>query len=200
MAWMNLEPALAAAREALAGRDPREMAAKSGAGWDGAVFSVPFLGTTYKLTYPDGELAADSPELDLSGRILIIHYLAKAAGPLPGGRLMSFQELPGGFLYAGPFAGRAVQPLVRAFGEAGGALLAAGEALGGRPVPMGDAAVELPALPLVPLTLLVREGDEEFPASGNILFDGSVSHHLSTEDCVVLAETAVRRLVAAKTA
>ncbi len=198
MAWMNLAPALAAARETMRGRDPGEMAGNSGTVYDGGVFSVPFLGTTYKLTYPDGELAEGSPELDLGGRILILHYLAGATGLVPNGRLISFQELPGGMLYAGPFAGRAVGPLTRAFGDRPGDLPAAGAALGGRPVRLGDAAVELPVLPLVPLTMVIREGDEEFPAGGNILFDASTPVHLSTEDCVVLAETAVRRLRAVK--
>ena len=198
MAWMNLAPALAEARQAFAGRDPGEMARNSGAAYDAGIFSVPFLGTTYKLTYPQGELAEGSPQLDLGSRILVLHYLVKATGLVPGGRLVSFQELPGGFLYAGPFAGRAVQPLTRAFGDSGAALLAAGAALGGRAVSMGDAGVELPALPLVPLTMVIWQGDEEFPASGNILFDASAPVHLSTEDCVVLAETAVRRLRAAK--
>ncbi|HUW64175.1 MAG TPA: DUF3786 domain-containing protein [Spirochaetia bacterium] len=199
MAWMNLAPAMAGAREAFAGRDPGEMARNSGTVYDGCgVLSVPFLGTTYKVSYPEGVFVAEGPEPDLGSQILILHYLTGATGLVPGGRQVSFKELPSGFLYAGPFAGRAVQPLTRAFGEAGGALLAAGAALGGRSVQLGDVAVELPALPLVPLTLIIWLGDEEFPAGGNILFDATAPVHLSTEDCVVLAETAVRRLRAVK--
>jgi len=194
MPWMNLAPAAAAAREAFAARDPRQMAAAAGCAYGGdGVFSVPFLGATHKLSYPEGTLVGDG-ELDEAGRILLLHYLCGATGLPPAGRLVSFKELPGGFLYAGPFAGRALQPLVRAFGTEGGALLEAGAALGGRPVNLGDVAVEVPALPLVPLTMVVWLGDEEFPAGGNILFDATAAVHLSTEDCVVLAETAVRRL------
>jgi len=190
---MNLGPAAAAAREALACRDPYRMAAAAGCPYDDGVFAVPFLGTTYRVGYPTGEVLGGG-ELEEAARILVLHYLCGATGEPLGGRLVSFKELPGGFLYAGPFAGRALQPLVRAFGTRGEELLRAGAALGGRPVSLGDVAVEVPALPLVPLTMVIWLGDEEFPASGNILFDSTAGVHLSTEDCVVLAETAVRRL------
>ncbi|MDI6632634.1 MAG: DUF3786 domain-containing protein [Thermoanaerobacteraceae bacterium] len=40
-------------------------------------------------------------------------------------------------------------------------------------------------------------GDEEFPASGGVLFDATVSGYLSTEDCVVLAQAGVSALRAA---
>lgn len=199
MAWMNLAPALAAARKAFAGRDPEEMARNSGAVYDGCGgLSVSFLGASYRVSYPEGTFATDGCEPDDESRILVLHYLSGATGIIPGGRLVSFKELPGGFSYAGPFAGRAIGPLTRAFGSDAQLLIAAGRALGGSPVQMGDAAVELPALPLVPVTMVVWLGDDEFPAGGNILFDATVGAHLSTEDCVVLAETVVRRLRAHK--
>jgi len=38
------------------------------------------------------------------------------------------------------------------------------------------------------------EGDEEFPPSGNILFDASAGSHFATEDFAVLASVVVYAL------
>jgi hypothetical protein len=116
---------------------------------------------------------------------------------LPRGEKISFKELPDGFIYNAPFSQRVIRPLVAAFGSEPQLLLQAGMGLGGTAVPFGDAAVEVPALPRVPLTFIIWGGDEEFPASGGVLFDATVSGYLSTEDCVVLAQAGVSALRAA---
>jgi hypothetical protein len=54
--------------------------------------------------------------------------------------------------------------------------------------------VRLEALPRVPLAAILWRGDDEFPPTGNLLFDASVTHYLPAEDMVVLAGTAVGRL------
>ena len=63
---------------------------------------------------------------------------------------------------------------------------------------LGDVGVKIQAFPFVPLALVLWRGDAEFPAEGSILFDASVSKYLPVEDTVILAETAVWKLVKAK--
>jgi hypothetical protein len=48
---------------------------------------------------------------------------------------------------------------------------------------------------MVPVTLVLWGGDEEFPARGNILFDDTISGYLSTYDITVLCDAIVWRLV-----
>jgi hypothetical protein len=51
-------------------------------------------------------------------------------------------------------------------------------------------------LPAVPLQLILWEGDDEFPAEANILFDKTIGRILSPEDIAWLAGMVVYRLMA----
>jgi hypothetical protein len=194
---LNLELALAVARERLAACDPLLLAARARVPFDEvrSTFAVGFLGTRHTVTFPAGEVRTASGEaVPLIREVLILHYLTGASGLPVQNRWIAFRELPDGAIYVGPFQARAVQPLVRYFGPAPEKLIPAAEALGGFPVAMGDAGAVVPAFPLVPVAVILWRGDEEFPAAGNILFDGSAPTHMSAEDYVVLASLVVGEL------
>lgn len=189
---VNLEKALHFARADFSQRLASVVAVKAGVKTDSeGRLVVPLYGREYLLPVRCGEGVAPVVE------ILLLHYLTRASGALPTGERVSFKELPGGFLYYEAFTHRVLRPLVAVFGEKPQLLLKAGEKLGGRPLSFGDAAVELPALPRVPVTFIVWAGDEEFPPNGSVLFDATVPGYLSTEDCVVLAQMGVSALRAA---
>ncbi len=172
---------------------------------------VVFLGEEYTVEYPSGQVNRVDSDIDrprdpedrgvpVTHRILMLHYLLKASGTRPSGRLKAFRELPGGDIYVAPFTARTIKPLAAVFGSHGAALVQAGTALGGHPVKVGHYGVVINTLPRVPLTLAVWEGDDEFLASANILFDSTAPDYLPTEDLVVLAGETVRacaRLAAA---
>lgn len=190
MPWMNLGPAHRLAREEFAVRDPEAMAFSAAVTFEPAKmeFCVPFLGERYLVRYPEGEVVEEggSGEVPQEVQILLLHYLSKATPAVPEGRWIAFQELPGGFIYAGPFYNRAVRPLVGLFGQRPELLVRAAEMLGGEMMDGGDVAVRIPVLPKIPLAFLLWAGDEEFPPAGNVLFDASAPRHLPTEDYALL--------------
>jgi len=49
----------------------------------------------------------------------------------------------------------------------------------------------------VSLGLVLWKGDAEFPPEGNVLFHSSIGGYLSVEDIVVLAETAIWKIIKA---
>jgi hypothetical protein len=122
---------------------------------------------------------------------LILHYLASLTEPLEVGTLISYKELPGGVMYIKPFTGRAIDPLIRIFGSNPDRLLEVATNLGGESNGLGDVGVTLRVFPRIPVTLILWRADDEFPASGNILFDASASVILPTEDYAVLASIVV---------
>ena len=69
--------------------------------------------------------------------------------------------------------------------------------LGGRQETLGDAAFAFQALPRVRLLAVGWQGDEDFPPSYRVLFDGNSHHHLSTDACAILGSTLTRRLMRA---
>lgn len=198
---MNYEVTLKEAQERFSKKDLASIAELSGAvlNPDGAL-ELCFLGQVYRVT-PDGKvsLANDTQEVGLTAKILLLHYLAQAQGIPVRDKLISFKELPGGTIYIEPFTNRAIRPLVSLFGENPSELLTTGKKLGGEPAALGDISITVRALPNVPVTLVLWAGDDEFPPSGNILFDISAPHFLPTEDYAVLASLLVYELKSLKT-
>ncbi|MEW6572360.1 MAG: DUF3786 domain-containing protein [Bacillota bacterium] len=189
----NLETALLLARESFNRSVLPVVALKAGviAGTDGRLV-VPFYGREYRLPLREEE------EIPVPVEILLLHYLINASGEPLKGEKVSFKELPNGFIYNEPFTNRVIKPLVAAFGEQPQLLHRSGATIGGKPVLLGDAAVEIPALPRVPLTFIIWAGDEEFAPNGGVLFDATVPAYLSTEDCVILAQIGVGLLRASR--
>lgn len=174
-----------------------EMARFSGYPVQDQHIQVDFLGQHFSVEYPSGKFAPEPQlegELPIFARILILHYLCNQAQAKETGQFISFKEIPGGEIYIQPFTNRAIRPMVQFFGEQPARLLEAAQRIGGYSVKMGDAAVTFWVFPKVPVTLVLWGADDEFPASGNILFDSSAPDFLPTEDYAVLASFVVMTL------
>ncbi len=176
----------------LAKRNPDEIAQNSGVVYDEATaaFRLKYLNENYRISYPNGEvnIAEADGDVAVTIKVVLLHYLLKAGGLPLTNTLISFKELPdGGLIYLEPFNNRVLRGLEYNFGKKPQLLLQAAEKLGGRRQNMGSAAVTLDVLPRVPVTYVVWEGDEEFAASGTVLFDASIRYYVPTEDIVVLA-------------
>ncbi len=194
-AQINLQPAREKAGKVFAASSPEAMAAKARVEYDGELsfFLVPFLGQNYRVYHPSGKITREdgSGGAPLAYEIVLLHYLTQCSPRGVEGKLISFRELPSGSIYIGPFTNRAIKPLVSIFGDRPGALAEAAEKIGGQRVEMGDVAVTVPVLPKIPITFVLWEGDDEFPASGNVLFDASAPSHLDTEDYALLPGLAI---------
>lgn len=191
---MNYSAAHEVALEKFRACSLEDMARCSGYSIKENALIVEFLGQRFKVGYPSGVFTPLQPsdgELPLPTQILILHYAANLSEPLEVGKFISFKELPGGAIYIKPFTGRAIDPLVRIFGSNPESLLQVAEQLGGQPNGLGDVGITYRVFPRVPVAFLLWRADDEFPASGNILFDASASLFLPTEDFAVLASTVV---------
>jgi hypothetical protein len=196
--------ALRKAQIELPNRDPHVIEAAAAVQYhetstEAGTFRVQFLSDTYAVHWPTGAVSAlsDTAEADVATRIILLHYLLTADGMPLAGEWISFRNLPGGLGYYGAFQNRASLRLASAFGSRPSALEVAAKALGGERLAFGDASFLFRALPRVWLAVVLYTADEEFPAAGNILFDGSASHYLPTEDLAVLGGILASRLVKA---
>lgn len=160
---------------------------------------VPFFGQPRMVSWPEVRVtpAAGEGELPLTEQILILHYLQNATGEPLSGREIDFRAVPEGGFYWSAFVSRAKKPLLETFGNDLDLYLQVAAVLGGIPRELGDASATYMAFPLVPVTHVLWRGDEEFPPEANILFDDTISRHLSTEDIAALAGSSVYRLMGA---
>ena len=159
---------------------------------------IPFLDRVYRVSYPDfafSDFSDAAAEVPLQEQVLILHYL-QGCRPVLQNRWVAYREIPGAGFYFGAFVKRAIDPLKKVFGQNIAALRQAAERLGATPVETGQAAFQLDLLPYAPIQIIVWEGDEEFPAEANILFDASVGDYLSPEDAAWLASLPVYRMMA----
>ncbi len=160
--------------------------------------AIPFLDRTYIVSYPEfvfTDQADASAQVPLQEQVLLLHYL-QGSRPLLEGRWVAYREIPGAGFYFGAFAKRAMEPLKKVFGQNVAALKMAAEKLNAKPLETGDAGFQLDVLPFAPIQIIVWEGDDEFPAEANILFDASIGNYLSPEDAAWLGSLPIYRLMA----
>ncbi|MFC2024271.1 DUF3786 domain-containing protein [Chloroflexota bacterium] len=190
------------ARQQLAGiKDLKEQCRKSGAQYQEQgsrqVLSLTVLNQPYQVTLPGVEvtLAGSTAAVPLKTKILLLHYLIRAGGKMPSGKMITFKELPEGPVYFPTFAKRTLNPLLKYFGKETNRLWDTAEVLGGQKADYGDVAVMVRAFPKVVVTLVLWRGDSEFQPSASILFDASIEDYLPTEDIIRTCEAVIWRLV-----
>ena len=194
------------ARKELAPKKPDLLAGYAGASFQRSDkgktwFVLNFLGRNITVTWPDLFFTAGLPEkgLSLQEQVLLLHYLKgcwETRGESPSGEWAAFQDMPDGRFYLDAFQKRAKLPLLKAFGDQPDRLQTlAAQAYGAVPIDLGDAAVKVDALPIVPVVLILWKGDDEFPPEGSILFDQNISKIFSAEDVAWLAGMVVYPLI-----
>lgn len=97
--------------------------------------------------------------------VILSHY-AETDPIEEAGKLIRFRDLPGGYAYEGAFVKRAEVPIAEIFGHKPRMLVETAKALNGIKTEYGNSSTKIPALPKVPITYILRKGDEEF--SGNV--------------------------------
>jgi hypothetical protein len=167
--------------KALAETEPGDVCARALCAWDDEenCYRLPFLGRELRVspagrsvTGPDGG-SCGFPETLVS----VVYLLSARDCPLAGA-WVSPQALPyGDVFFRGPHQVD-TDGLARRFGPRPEELTEAGRRLGGEPMTFGDASVQLPALPRVPVCIVLWRGDDEFPAGANLLVDRSAADHL----------------------
>ncbi len=162
------------------------------------VVNVRFLADTYTLDTQERRILSDSCNVAAKDftAILILHYLSARLKGLPAvtGEWLDFKEIAGIEGYAAAFRQRAIEPLIRKYGNNPAGLLSVLERLPGERAAFGDAGVALAVFDGVPVLVTVWRGDEEFGPEANLLFDRSVKQIFCAEDCAVLAQMTAHAL------
>jgi hypothetical protein len=196
----NYQQALDLACASLKAKDLKERAEKSGGIFErdqeGEKILMPFFSERYTLHFPQVEFSSPGKKtVSLVVRVLLLHHLLHADGNPLTAKWVAYKDLPGGLLYAGVFARRVTEPLVKKYGKSAKSFREAGTRFAGKMAGVGDASFYLQAFPRVPLQYVLWEGDDEFPPSVQLLFDSSVVHYLPLEDVVVLGQITTGRLI-----
>jgi hypothetical protein len=182
--------------------DPREAAERCRLPFDGA-FSLRLMGSTYRATFPRFELqeAAGQPVDDESMRVLVLRYLCKGRWTAPEGRYLSYSEVPWGALYFRNFEGRCIKRIERIFGSdpaSFSALFEKHKDLKGGRLSGKEHGWRFEFLNDIFMSIIIWEGDDEFPSKAQILFDDNFPTAFSAEDMAVAGDICISRLKALK--
>ena len=129
-------------------------------------------------------------------KILLLHYVRNRGKGEFTGKWVSFSELKGGFVKSSSFLRECEDPLRGLMDEDPGGISSMLERLGAAPVPgfSADRALTMDLLPKVRALFLYRAGDEEFPSSMKILFDGITGQFLDVESLMFVCEGLIHTL------
>jgi hypothetical protein len=199
--WLDrLAPVVEQARAALRCQDPDKVALRSGCHRDLAGdLHLVFLGQEYSVSHDRFMVrrcdTGGEPSSFISS--LILTYLVADGGISPCGRWIGFRDLPGGMFYVQAFQGYSGGRLVRELKDGIQAFRRAAESLGGEPLALGSASYAFYVLPRVRLALVYWEGDEEFPAQAQVLFDEAACRYMPTDGLAILGSQLVGQLLRA---
>lgn len=191
-------------RQALQQRNPQQLSALTGASYhpngpDSGLFHLPVWGRMLQVSFPDF-LIHDPHPRPLTGiamQAMLMYYFTTADGAPPGADWISFTDLPDGRFYTQAYHGYTGKLLAARFGNELAAFEAAAQALGGKHQPLASVAYAFELLPRVRLLAAYWLGDEDFPASCQVLFSSGVGHYLPTDACAIAGGMLARRLLAA---
>ncbi len=192
---------VAVIRDALRGMDPHMLAHRSACEYKETekgvgVFRVSYYGSAYLIDFPSLTVRTETggKECGLNRSSLFLYYLQTADGAPMADKWIAFRELPGGMFYHQAYQGYSGDRLAKAIDNRPAVFERAAENLKGTRLALGDAAYAFQALPRVRVAAVYNAGDEDFPATANVLFDASASHYLPTDVLAGVGSTLVDRL------
>jgi hypothetical protein len=162
-------------------------------------FEITFIYRVFEVDFKHREVRRLDPAgqpvpAEFLEQLCILSYLIHAQnGPLAG-KLVKGEQLEAGQFFFRGHHSLPVQDLVDAFGDDPKKLIHVQEDLGGRLCDYGDVSLEIMLLPDTPVTFIVWGADDEFPASGSILFDETVARQLPLDALLAAVTLAMKRV------
>lgn len=165
---------------------------------EGDFFLITHFGETFGVSLKDGTIhSMEEREKEISNGIKMdiynLFWYSKETAFFQN-RWVPFRDVKGASPFTMAFERNVLVPFAKTFEGHVGELKKAAEAIGAKKVRQGDAGYLLNAFDCIPMQYLFWDGDDEFPAQANILYDYSVTDYIHVESTVSLATEGILRL------
>lgn len=117
--------------------------------------------------------------------------------PFPSGKLVPFRQVKRVYPFEQAYRNTVIRQFQDTFSGHVREMEEACKRLGGTPMPQGDVGYVIPVFPFLNIAVLFWDGDEEFSAQANILFDSNITDFMHEENVVQVAYDAVYYLTLA---
>jgi len=160
--------------------------------------TISYYGNKYVINMNDYSISdSNHPKKDINPQIKLaiyhLFYFSKA-NPLNSNEFVPLYELKPAAPYFNAFRKTVLNPYAKIFDGKMDSLKEAGYNLGFTSIPFSDVGFEALAFSCIPIRFLFWDGDDEFPAGSNILFDKNVIDFIHEETVITIAEYGVKLL------
>lgn len=159
---------------------------------------IPWFGNRWRIDRNTGIITDENGNIpDVTQRLLIMHHFCFfRMDAVHSDKWVPFRQIREAACFERAYKKSAVDPIVEYFAGKTELFVQAARALGGTPVPYGDAGFRIYPLPQIGLTYIFYDADEEFEASCNILFESTVTWWIHPESVPTIASAATEKLIA----
>ncbi len=180
--------------------DPAEISKRLQIPFDEATrsFTLKYLGTTYHITHPDFAITFEDDGLpfhlfpvNAQAKLVVLIYLMQANVVPATGKFYAFRDLPSGELYFRQFQGRCIFRMTGKFGRQPEELAKVMKAIGARKGSGADHVYDVDLFEGLTIRFMLWEGDEEFPASMQILYSDNFPAAYGTYDLAEITESCI---------
>ena len=197
----NYEKVCETWREIYQKMDKKELAERFQLEMDDKALYIDFFSEKFRLDHESGMITSvEEPDrvLGFNTIMCIYHlfYYSKKDAKLKGD-FVPYRQVKRGAPFAPAFEKTVVKPFAKVFDGHLEAFIKAGEVLEGKPIKQGDAGFILPAFENIPVMVVFWDGDDEFAAQANILFDADITDFFHEETVVCIGSEAVSRMTQA---
>lgn len=163
---------------------------------DSNAFLIHLMGEPYSIHHPSAEIRdANGGLLEaMNASILLLRYLSEGSYAKPTGKLLTYRDIPWGEVYYPNFQGRCIIRLSRTFGNRIDVFEKAMEKIEAQKIDMGDSAYKFAFIDNLYVYFILWGGDDEFPASAQILFDDNIPLAFTAEDIAVVGDVSIGKL------
>jgi len=180
--------------------DHRALAERFHLRMDGENLYLCYFSRPYAVSRRDGRIMRlDRPEESIRFDTAMnfynmFHYAVPR--PVPSGELVPFRSVKRVYPFEAAYRKSILIPLQAYFSGHADALVRALEALNAAPMKQGDAGGRFDVFPGLQLAVTFWDGDDEFPAQINMLFDSNITDFMHEENVVCVAADAAHFLAA----
>ena len=159
-------------------------------------FSICLMEESYTIHHPSAEIRNKNGDVmeTMNASILLLRYLSEGSYAKPTGKLLTYRDIPWGEVYFPNFQGRCISRLSRTFGNRIDAFEKAMEKINAQKIEMGDSAYKFAFIDNLYIYFILWGGDDEFPASAQILFDDNIPLAFTAEDIAVVGDISIGKL------
>ncbi|MBR6801529.1 MAG: DUF3786 domain-containing protein [Eubacteriaceae bacterium] len=180
--------------------DHDELISRFGLECDGEKIYITYYSRKYFIDLTDGyiaEVGHSENEVPFGPLMSIYHlfYFSKPHAKVRG-EFVPFRNVKNASPFAPNFEKSVREGLAAKFDGKKDLLISACEKLGGRKIPQGDVGYIFYAFEeIMPVMMVFWDGDDEFPAQANILFDADITDFLHEETVCCIGGDLIDRLV-----